>query len=213
METITLKTKDGFSLIGNFYLAQTLDKGVILIHQMNKSKESYNAFTPLLVAAGYNVLALDMRGHGQSSGSVNKFSDMDFNNIVLDFKAGEEFLKSKNSKMKISLIGASISANAALNCTKTDDIASVIALSPGLNFHNVMPEQAVSQNTKIPIMLVATTGDKYSTDSVNQLYNASPLNTEKKEKIIYSGRAHGTDMFTENSALVDQIISWLKKFN
>ncbi|MFF4243590.1 alpha/beta fold hydrolase [Streptomyces sp. NPDC001822] len=40
---------------------------VVLAHGMGDSREAYRFFTPALVEAGYRVVTVDLRGHGESS--------------------------------------------------------------------------------------------------------------------------------------------------
>ncbi|MEU1124244.1 alpha/beta hydrolase [Streptomyces sp. NPDC005899] len=40
---------------------------VVVAHGMGDSREAYRFFTPALVEAGYRVVAVDLRGHGESS--------------------------------------------------------------------------------------------------------------------------------------------------
>jgi alpha-beta hydrolase superfamily lysophospholipase len=213
MQKISLTTEDQKNIAANFYPATTNDSGVVLVHQMDKSKESYNDLAPKLVAAGFNAIAIDLRGHGESWGDTSKFTDTDYNNMILDVKTAVQFLKSRNPDMKINLIGASIGANIVLQYPDIEKVASIIALSPGINFHEVKPESTVKNNSSVPILLIATDKDTYSRDSVAQFFNDSPLSNDKKEMIIYDGNNHGTNMFTANKELTDKIIEWLKKFN
>ncbi|MBN1325781.1 alpha/beta fold hydrolase, partial [Candidatus Falkowbacteria bacterium] len=213
MEKINLTTEDQKNIAANFFPADTNAMGIVLIHQMRKSKESYDSLAPKFVEAGFNALAIDMRGHGESWGDRNQFSDAEYSNIIFDIKAAVEFLKNKNPNMKINLIGASISANNALKYAPIENVVSIIALSPGLDYHGVVPEEAVKNNSTTPILLVATDGDTYSRDSVTKLFSDSPLSAGQKEIVIYDGNAHGTDIFDTNKELLDKIIEWLKKFN
>ncbi len=213
MQKISLTTEDQKNIAGIFYPATTNDSGVVLIHQMAKSKESYNDLAPKLVTAGFNAVTIDLRGHGESWGDKSKFTDDDFNNMILDVKAAVQFLKSKNPSMKINLIGASIGANIVLQYPDIEKVTSIIALSPGINFHEVMPESAVKNNSSVTILLIATDKDTYSRDSIAQLFNDSPLPSDKKEMVIYDGNAHGTDILSANKELTDKIIEWLKRFN
>ena len=213
MQKMILTTEDQKNITANFYPALTNNSGIVLIHQMAKSKESYDDLAPKLVAADFNALAIDLRGHGESWGERSKFSDADYNNIILDVKAAVQFLKNKNPNMKMNLIGASISANIVLEYSDIEKVASIIALSPGINFHEVKPETSVKNNSSVPILFVAADQDTYSRDSVAQLFNDSPLSSDKKEMVIYDGSAHGTDMLNANKELNDKIIDWLKKFN
>jgi pimeloyl-ACP methyl ester carboxylesterase len=115
--------------------------------------------------------------------------------------------------MKINLIGASIGANTILKYPDIEKVASIIALSSGINFHEVKPETSVKNNSAVPILLIATDQDTYSRDSATQLFEDSPLSSDKKEMVIYDGSSHGTDMLNANKELTDKIIEWLKRFN
>ena len=44
--------------------------GVLLFHQSNRDRKSWDAVARQLTAAGINVLTLDSRGHGESAGNT-----------------------------------------------------------------------------------------------------------------------------------------------
>ncbi|MEU2347267.1 alpha/beta hydrolase [Modestobacter sp. NPDC049651] len=58
-------TVDGGTLA--YELSGTTGPLVVLAHGMGDSRQAYRFLTPALVAAGYRVAALDLRGHGESS--------------------------------------------------------------------------------------------------------------------------------------------------
>ncbi|MFD0784205.1 alpha/beta fold hydrolase, partial [Micromonospora azadirachtae] len=50
---------------------------VVLAHGMGDSREAYRFVTPHLVAAGYRVVAVDLRGCGESSAQWPSYSRTD----------------------------------------------------------------------------------------------------------------------------------------
>ena len=108
------------------------------VDQLRRDRHDYDSFAPQLKDAGYNVIAIDVRGHGESSGDLKSFTEADFQKIGLDIAAAKQFLGKKADTKKLVLIGESFSANAAINYAATDpDVVSVIAISPGLDFRGI----------------------------------------------------------------------------
>ena len=67
--TVDLKSADGTPLKATFYPAAQPGPGVLLLHQANHIRQSWDGLARLLAAAGINVLAYDMRLHGESGGT------------------------------------------------------------------------------------------------------------------------------------------------
>lgn len=209
---VSIKTEDGFELIGNFYKSDS-EFGVILLHMLNRNRNDWNAFAEQLQKEGYNVLSIDLRGHGQSLKKDGRtvgwqmFSAKDFNDMILDVKAAKEFLEKKGVN-KISLIGASIGANAALNYATEDiEIKTIVLLSPGLDYRGVKTEDTAKDYENRPILIVASEDDEYSAISSKKLIE---LAIGKKELKMYTNAGHGNRMFP-NTDLDKVIINWLKE--
>jgi len=67
LERVEMKTTDGVNIIGDLYQPiNSNGSAVILLHMMNKDKASWYEFGKKLVDKGYVVLAIDLRGHGES---------------------------------------------------------------------------------------------------------------------------------------------------
>lgn len=200
---IELVTKDEVKIIGNYFETTNSKKGVILLHMLNHNKDSWDNLIPDLLNSGFNVLAIDFRGHGESQGDWKNFSEEDFKNMKYDALSGIEFLKSKGIE-NIYIIGASIGANTSIILASEDitEIKKVVALSPGLNYRGIDILDAI-KNLKVDVLLVTSKLDTYSYSSVLS------INSDMVKKIIKPGKSHGTDMISEYSELKKEIIDFL----
>src|SRR5207253_10849367 len=70
---VSFAASDGFSLKGTFYSAGKPGPGLLLLHQCNADHQVYDQLGTMLSTAGYNVLAFDFRGFGNSKGG--EFTD------------------------------------------------------------------------------------------------------------------------------------------
>jgi dienelactone hydrolase len=66
---VDLKSADGTPLKATFYAAGKPGPGVLLLHQGNRTRQSWDSLARQLAAAGINVLTYDMRLHGESGGT------------------------------------------------------------------------------------------------------------------------------------------------
>jgi pimeloyl-ACP methyl ester carboxylesterase len=235
-QTVNFLTDDGVSIIGSYYSplkvvsnasssSTTTTPTVILLHMLGRNRSTWNAFASTLSQKeGYAVLSIDLRGHGESvkqnngnTISFQSFSPDDYNKMVLDVKAAKQFLiTNKNANPNnISIVGASIGANVAINYAAMDPtIKSVVLLSPGINYRGVSTEEAITKyKNNNSVYIAATEGDSEAADSSKIL--CEKINCDGKLK-IYSGgsNSHGTNMFSDqllNPPLQDLVISWLAK--
>ncbi|MEK7576029.1 MAG: alpha/beta fold hydrolase [Patescibacteria group bacterium] len=216
LKKINLITSDGVKISGNFYKTDKADApAVILLHMMPAIKDSWNNFAKKLNIAGFQCLAIDLRGHGESGGGpqgFQNFSDEDHQKSIYDTEGAVKFFIDKNIPMgKISLSGASIGANLALQFqAENPDIKASVLLSPGLNYKGIETEQMTKKLKKDQSIFLVAGGnnDEYSTETVQKLSNI--IFSENKEIMIFKNSGHGTMIFREDPAIMDKIIDWLK---
>jgi formylglycine-generating enzyme required for sulfatase activity len=67
--TVDIKSADGTLLKATFYSAGKPGPGVLLLHQGNRTRQSWDGLARQLAAAGVNTLSYDMRLHGESGGT------------------------------------------------------------------------------------------------------------------------------------------------
>lgn len=213
---ITLKTSDNFEIIGDYYA--TLAKNApaaMLVHMMPATRESWKIFAKKLNEIGFQCLAIDLRGHGDSQGGpkgFQNFSDEEHQASAYDIKSAiDYFIKKGTTLEKISLIGASIGANLALQFqSRHPEIKSSALLSPGLDYHGIAAERGIKNlNYDQSIFLVAGgENDAYSTETANKLYALA--RSQNKRLKIFKNAGHGTTIFKEEPSFMDELVLWLK---
>src|SRR5882672_105279 len=74
LRVIDFKTPDGIVLKGTYFAAAKPGPGVLLFHQGNRTRTSWDDVARQLAAHGINTLAMDSRAHGESGGTVEEAS-------------------------------------------------------------------------------------------------------------------------------------------
>ena len=208
MQKTSFTTEDGIRISANYWPSKG-SKGIVLLHMLGRNKESWGSFAEKLNKAGYNVLAIDMRGHGESAGgSYGSFTAQQWLGVLKDIKASKGFLIQKGvDGGSIYLIGGSIGANLSLNYAVQDSsIKKIILLSPGLDYRGVTTLPAM-QKYRNAVFLAASSEDVQSFVGTKELYDAANGSKEIRE---FNNAGHGTNMLGKNN-LDEDIIAWLNK--
>ena len=210
-----LNTSDNKKIAANLYKVENPKGWLILVHMMPATKESWKEFAEAMRELGYESLAIDLRGHGESEGGPDgyqKFSDAEHQNGIYDLEAAWEFLKSAGAKPeKTALIGASIGANFVLEfITKNPDFKKAVFLSPGFDYRGIKTEPLVLKFKKDQSAVFATSKDDGNNAAeVLRLYEKSPK-AMNKHIIIYDNGGHGTAMLKAKDEL--DLTEAIKKF-
>ncbi|MBI2576908.1 alpha/beta fold hydrolase [Candidatus Woesearchaeota archaeon] len=182
-----LAASDGIKLSYSFVGAGS--NAVILLHQLNSGKSAYAGFQEHLREDGFSSIAIDFRGHGDSDGEWQKFTEKDFKNMILDAEAAKAFLEGKGKKV-VGIAGASIGANIAGQMTVKYGIKAVL-LSPGLNYRGIDFGGTIPKLKDA--LIVVSNEDAYSVETAEK---AKEENANIKF-LFLENRGHGTDMLDE----------------
>ena len=225
---------DSVKIAADLYPIEKPVGWLVLLHMMPSTKESWYNFATEAQKAGYESIAIDLRGHGDSityadshrldtdlyGQKINyqNFSDEEHQKSVLDLKAAVEYLMNKRNATpeKIAFIGASIGANLSLQyISENPDFKTAILLSPGLNYRGIKTEPfAVKIKFNQKIFFISAKDDIRSSGNNNaeetQKLHDSTFSNENKKIQIYETGGHGTDILNNQRELTNLIIEFLK---
>lgn len=211
-ERISFQTTDGITIFGDWSIPEGAKRCALCLHMMPTTRMSWLPLARALNEAKFATLAIDLRGHGESTaGGLNyqNFSDAQHQASRLDVDAAVNFLKSKGfGEENISFAGASIGANLSLDALyRYKGSTRAVLLSPGLDYRGVKTEPLIKGlNANQKVWIVAAEGDTYSADSSIKLQQ---LQKETATVTIFGGSAHGTNLFESEPTLIQDIIKFL----
>jgi len=168
IKKINFITSDGVKIFANYYPNKEAKFAGILIHMRPKTKESFDDFAKFLQKKGFSLLALDLRGHGESIESTGgildytKFTEDEEKESIKDIEAASNFLEKEGfSKERQFLIGASIGANLAYQfLTENESIKAVVLLSPGYNYRGLILDNFYKKDLDSRILVISSKDDQ-----------------------------------------------------
>jgi uncharacterized protein len=108
-DEVSLDTQDGIELKA-WYHPPANGAAILLLHGAGDSRESLRPYAAFLVQHGYGVLALDLRGHGESAGKTNKLGWQG----TQDVGAAVTFLQGRDDVRSIGGLGLSMGGEVLL---------------------------------------------------------------------------------------------------
>ena len=132
---LTFTGGGGIALYAQRWRPRTEPRGVVVIHHgLADHSDRYAGFAERLVRAGYAVWALDMRGHGRSSGARVQIDRID--DLLDDLDAFVALVRAREPGRPIVLYGHSVGglATALYAIERHPDVAGVVLAAPGIAF-------------------------------------------------------------------------------
>lgn len=177
-------TSDHVQLAGQLYgQGKTI---VICSHMLGTTKKIWieSGIPQRLAVLGYEVLAYDFRGNGDSQLPKNTWL------LDVDLRAAVQFAYQQGAQ-RIVLMGASMGGTASLKVAVEQQVTAVISLSGPQQFTIGVSDDEI-RTLKAPKLFLASADDTSFADDARHMY---AIASEPKELHIYPGDAHGTDIF------------------
>src|SRR5262249_22947280 len=234
---VDLKSGDGTILKGTYFAAAKPGPGVLLFHQNNRTRKSWDELAEQLAAIGIHVLTVDSRAHGESGGRY----DSEANRATYwktwwpsDLDTAFQYLSSQPGVNR-ETIGAGGAGNLGVESAVETarrhpaQVKSLVLLS-GETVRSGM--EFLHQASQLPELFVMDDNDEYppTQEEMKMLYIAASSPVKKLvhysqaedapwlwyETFLDSGKVpakggHGTDMFKPHPELPGIIVQWLKR--
>ncbi|MBU8895070.1 alpha/beta hydrolase [Corallococcus sp. H22C18031201] len=126
LEDVTLRTSDGVALRG-WYQSARNRAAVVLLHGFGENREQMLFEARALARAGYGVLLLDFRGHGESADALVTWGDRE----RLDLGAAVDFLAKRPDveATRLGVLGFSMGGTVAMLGAEADPRLRAVAAS------------------------------------------------------------------------------------
>jgi tetratricopeptide (TPR) repeat protein/Spy/CpxP family protein refolding chaperone len=232
---VDLKASDGTVLKASYFAAAKPGPGVLLLHQSNRTRKSWDELAGQLAAAGINTLTLDMRGFGESGGMPNtKLTDEERAKVRAmrtgDVETALQYLAVQPGvKREIIGVGGAgefgVGRSVEVARQHSAEVKSLVLLS-GETLQDGL--QFLRQASQLPGLFVVADDDEYppTVEAMEWLYinSSSPgkkfvhysaaqdapwiwYETSDASKVPAKG-GHGTDMFKPHPELPGLIVDW-----
>ena len=205
---LAFETEDELNIAATYYpsTGTISDKGVILVHSQGQDRREWVDFAQQLQEAGFEVISMDLRGHGISDGNIKKFKKGDYRKMEYDIREAIEYLEDINGDMKIAILGSDLGANVAARSAAQDSRArALVMMSPKLDFEGIEIGKNIKRFTN-PLLILVSKGDKESYDDSIKLMEKS--GSENKEFWEFDKAGHGSTMLEKEDGLGQRIIDW-----
>lgn len=225
LQKVTFKTQDGWTLAADYSGPGKGKTVAILFHGLGSGKSEWDILEERLASSGVGYLAVDLRGHGESTGGPKGKRDFrsfvrkeDWAGAVNDVLAAVRFLKKKGIREnRIILVGASIGANLVLNASVSGSIKpkAIVLLSPGLNYAGITTANAIKRTpaSQMPVLIAAAPVDEYAYKSSLILMRLSRSANGPGISLIEAAEGHGVNMFkgeqNKSAKTLQKILDWI----
>lgn len=171
---IEFVTRDKFILVGDLYLAtpETNKPLVICLHSFSMNAQVWKNLAENLRLKGYNVLAMDLRGHGRSIYNENLkiksryyYKQDTWQKLPKDVYDAVKYVKANYPKVNCNntiIIGADIGASAGAigAMSLSEPPQKMILISPMLEFKGLRMPVRTNKFIETKIMMVLAKTDR-----------------------------------------------------
>jgi pimeloyl-ACP methyl ester carboxylesterase len=233
-QTVQLSAEDGLTLVGD-YFAPTLasDEGasaILFVHQHGGNRGEVSVLAQPLIDAGYALLAVDLRGHGETGGDEN------WSAVTEDLQAWMDWLKSQpgiQPSKGLMTVGVAVGGNYALiACANEVECRTAVAISPlatgcevvsceeelvygeisveTLTYIDTTTTAALSEGLQQRPALVLLSQQNFVADSAKYLVSASSGDVQAN---FFAGETFGMDFFGEplRDPVTALVLGWLNE--
>jgi formylglycine-generating enzyme required for sulfatase activity/dienelactone hydrolase len=222
---VDLKSTDGTLLKATFFPAAKAGPGVLLFHQSNRTRTSWDEVARRIAAAGINTLTIDERGYGESSGKKDArelYHDADLDSAFEYLVSQPGVLRDAIGAGGAGWLGVDNSVETARR--HSAEVKSLVLVSG----ETLLPQlRFLRQASQLPGLFVVSDDDEYppTVEAMEWLYDCSA--SPQKQFIHYIGSkapwlwyetsdaskvpatgSHGTDLFKRHPELPATIVDW-----
>ena len=219
-DRVTIPTLDGVTLVATYVPGPTgSGRAVVFLHQLSSNRGEWAPFVDAL-RGEYHLLAVDMRGHGESTTSERgeldwqQFGQADWEAVTGDLAAATQFLSGKGVALAGTVIvGSSIGSSAAIRFAgEHPDLGGLVLLSPGLKYRGVETVPAARRYGK-PKLVIYSSDAEDAARGLEQAWKQAE-NLPQPQPVTMrqvAGQAHGVKMVADDPSIVEAVVEFVER--
>jgi alpha-beta hydrolase superfamily lysophospholipase len=205
---VTFPSAAGVTIAGEYFESTSQPApAVVLVHMLSRNKSDWGALPERIRDAGMTVLTIDLRGHGQSSGSAQSLPDM-----VQDVRAAVQWLAARPNVRDdaIAVVGASLGASLALlAAAELPQVRAVGAISPSIDYRGLRTDTSLIKRLGArSVWFAASAEDPLAVRTVRDMA-AEP--SGPREQLVSNAVAHGTLLLDRDPDVGRALVDWLRR--
>jgi pimeloyl-ACP methyl ester carboxylesterase len=199
---VSFATEDGGVVYADVYGAGA--RAVLLAHGGRFTKESWAKQAPVLVNAGFEVMAIDFRGRGKSNGPGGMEASDE--QLEMDLMAAVRYLHAQGAKT-VSIVGGSMGGAAAGDASivsRPGEIDRIVMLGAAPN----LPAEKLKSPALFIVARDDTSASGPRTPWILKQYDKAP---EPKKLVVLEGSAHAQYLFDtdQGERVMREMLAWL----
>lgn len=215
------RTSDGFTIAADLHLPDDATGPaplVVLAHQLYRDRHSWDPLVPRLTGRGYAVLAVDLRGFGESTreaASPAELTETARSHLYLDLLDAIQAVRGRNGvdASRVVVMASGVSVGAAVQCARRDDSVRGLVLFPGLIEQD--GRDWLLERPEFPLLLISAASEVRGRDLVRQ-YAARFTGPAQETFEIEASPAdsaewEGTDGLERDNGVIDLILWFLDR--
>jgi len=208
---VTFSSSDGVRLVATWKPAAegAAAPAVLLLHAFSRERREVAELADALAARGFSTLALDLRGHGESTrkggARVGPSPSLQSspNGFPRDVEAACAWLRARAAR--VGVVGFSLSGNLAALATAAGWAEAGVAVSA--NAERFAALAGPRPKTPRGLLVLASRSDPGRDASARRL-DAAGL--EPKSVVVYPGTAHSLELLRAEPAAQEEAFRWLE---
>jgi dipeptidyl aminopeptidase/acylaminoacyl peptidase len=182
-QDITLTSRDGLKVAG-WYIPGARPQGIILIHGVNANRMAMLPTAALLAEAGFHLLLLDLRGHGESGESLNSYGYYE----ALDAQVGADYLSALPEVERIGVLGVSLGGAAVARAAAEDSRLQAVVIQTSYSSLPAAVDDAFETMTIFPkrpfAPLIVALAERRVEITIDQVDSARDLATLSPRAVL-----------------------------
>jgi dienelactone hydrolase len=207
----SISAPDGTKVAATYYSGDKPGPGILLLHQCNKDRSSWNALAEQLARTGFHVLTMDYRGYGESGGKRHlDLLDNERDRVTTEVWPGDvdaafAYLRAQPGVQQVyGAGGASCGVNQSIQLSRRHpEVKSLVLLSGNTDKAG---RKHLTSKSSPPLMIAASDSDDGIVD-VMAWIDASSGNPTNRF-VEYKTGGHGTELFAPHPELPGEIVAW-----